>query len=126
MTSDGTIFTISSDSKIYKGSKSGDSYSFSLFAAASELVGANPFAIAAGSSSFVAFTTPNNEVYVLVEGKSGSTKDSWKKLTQDDQTTPIKLRALSAFKDKSLVGVVSSSGQSNDNTVLLMSNIKTT
>ncbi|MBM3894499.1 hypothetical protein FJ366_02795 [Candidatus Dependentiae bacterium] len=126
MTSDGTMFVISNDSKIYKGTRNNDSYSFSLFAHPANLVSEVPFTIASGSPTFVSFTTSKNEVYILVDGKSGSTKDSWKKLTQDDQTTPIKFRTIAGFKDKSLVGIVSNSGQSNDNTIMLVSNIKTT
>jgi hypothetical protein len=122
---DGTIFAICSDYTIYKGTGSGSSYTFSQFASPSTLLKVPPYNITAGSSSFVAFTTPSGEVYVLVEGKSGNTSDSWKKLLDATAKTGIKLRSIAASKNKSLVGVVSNSGQPNDNTVVQISDITT-
>lgn len=122
---DGTVFAISNDNKIFIGTKTQSGYSFSQFCSPLELVGQPPYTIAAGSKSFVAFATPSDEVYVLVTGKPGTTKDSWKKLTLKDQTSPLKLRNFSAYKNSSIVGVVSNSGKADDNTVIMINDITT-
>jgi len=123
---DGTILVLGGDNKMYRGLKSGTSYSFNIFCTPADLVGAPAVSVAVGSKSFAAFSTPNNEVYILVTGKPGNTKDSWKKLTLGDQKTPIKLRSFSAFKNNSIVGTVSNSGSPDDYSVVLVSDISTT
>ena len=122
---DGTVFAISNDNKIFIGTKTQSGYSFSQFCSPLELVGQPPYTIAAGSKSFVAFSTPSDEVYVLVTGKPGNTKDSWKKLTLKDQSNPLKLRSFSAYKNSSIVGVVSNSGKADDNTIIMINDITT-
>jgi len=122
---EGTIFAICSDNVIYKGVKSESSYTFTQFASPVNLLKIPPYNIAAGSSSFVTFTTPGGDVYVIVADKSGNTSDSWKKLTDKETKTPIKLRNIAATKNNSIVGIVSNSGQSNDNTIIQISNIAT-
>ncbi len=123
--SDGTILVISSDSKIYKGTSNNGEYAFSVFCSPKDLFSIPPLSVACGASSFIAFLTPMNEIYVLVDGKSGNTKDSWKKLCQNDQKTPLKFRSIAAYKNKSIIGVVSNSGKPDDNTLTLVSNITT-
>jgi len=123
--SDGTILVIASDNKIYKGVNNNGAYTFTTFCSPTDLLSIPPLSVACGSSSFIAFLTPLNEVYVLVDGKSGNTKDSWKKLCQNDQTTALKFRSIAAYKNKSIIGVVSNSGKPDDNTLTLVGNITT-
>lgn len=125
VTPDGTVFVLGGDNKIYRGLKSESGYSFNQYCIPSELVGMPATSIAAGSRSSVAFSTPTNEVFVLVTGKPGNSKDSWKKLTLKDQKTPIKLRSFSVFKNGSLVGTIANSGSADDSSVALVSDITT-
>lgn len=124
--SDGTIMVLAGDNKIYRGLKTQAGYSFNHFCTPTDMVGLPAMSIAVGSKSFVAFSTPTNEVFVLVSGKPGNTKDSWKKVTLKDEKTPIKLRSFSAHKNNSLVGTVHNSGKDDDNSVVLISDISTT
>lgn len=123
---DGTILVLGGDNKMYRGLKTGTGYSFNIFCTPADIASSPAVSVAVGSKSFAAFSTPNNEVYILVTGKPGNTKDSWKKLTLGDQKTPIKLRSFSAFKNNSLVGTVANSGSSDDYSVVLVSDIATT
>ena len=126
ITTDGTIFAICNDKKIYKGSPAGDSYTFTQFSSPQDLLNTQPYLITARSKDFVVFSTPSDEVYVLVSGKSGNTTDSWKKLTKKGTSVPIKLRSIMAQENNSIAGIVSASGQPEDNTVILINDITTT
>ena len=123
---DGTIIVLGGDNKIYRGLKTQAGYAFNQFCTPAELVGMPAVSVAVGSKSFMAFSTPSNEVFVLVAGKPGNSKDSWKKLTLKNEKTPIKLRSFSAYKNNSIAGTVHNSGKTDDNSVVLVSDISTT